>query len=89
VSEEQGWRKPSQHIFKAALERLKVKADETLFVGDSPLEDIEGAKQAGLRTVFVRSQFYSLKDLVTANVTADFTVKNLREVSEIFSQIVK
>jgi putative hydrolase of the HAD superfamily len=89
VSEENGWRKPSPHIFKDVLERLQAKADETLFIGDSPIEDIKGAKETGLKTVFVRSQFYSLKDLAACNISADFTAKNLREVSEILSQIIK
>jgi FMN phosphatase YigB (HAD superfamily) len=89
ISEENGWRKPSPHIFKDVLSRLQVKADEAVYIGDSPLEDIKGAKDAGLRAVFVRSQFYSLKDLTTCNQTADFTTKNLREVSEKFGQIVQ
>jgi putative hydrolase of the HAD superfamily len=89
VSEAYGWRKPSQSIFRDTLERLQVKANEALFIGDSPLEDIKGAKEAGLRTIFVESQFYSLKDLSTSNVTAEFTAKNLRKVSEILSQIIK
>ncbi|MCL2642973.1 MAG: HAD family hydrolase [Candidatus Bathyarchaeota archaeon] len=88
VSEEQGWRKPSLHIFRDILERMQVKAEETLFIGDSPLEDIKGAKEAGLRTVFVKSQFYSLEDLTTCNIAADFTVQNLQEISKIFSQII-
>jgi len=88
VSEENGWRKPSPQIFRHILERLQVKANETVFIGDSPLEDIKGAKEAGLRTIFVRSQFYSLKDLATCNITAEFTTKNLQEVSKIFSQII-
>jgi FMN phosphatase YigB (HAD superfamily) len=89
VSEVHGWRKPSQYIFRDILERLQVKAEEALFIGDSPLEDIKGAKEAGLRTIYVESQFYSLKDLTTSNVTAEFTTKNLRKVSEILSQIIK
>ncbi|MCL1978273.1 MAG: HAD family hydrolase [Candidatus Bathyarchaeota archaeon] len=89
VSEENGWRKPSPHIFRDVLERLQVSADEAVYIGDSPHEDIKGAKDAGLRTVFVRSQFYSLKDLTTCSLTAEFTAKNLNEVSEIFSQITK
>jgi len=88
VSEEHGWRKPAPQIFRDVLEQLQVKADETIFIGDSPLEDIKGAKKAGLRTVFVRSQFYSLKDLATYNITAEFTAKNLQEVSKIFNQII-
>jgi len=89
VSEENGWRKPSPHIFRDALDRLQVKADEAVYVGDSPLEDIKGAKEVGLRTVFVQSQFFSLKDLAACGETPNFSVKSLSEVYERFSQIIQ
>jgi putative hydrolase of the HAD superfamily len=90
ISDENGWRKPSIHIFKDILERLQVTADETVYVGDSPLEDIKGAKNAGIKTVFVCSQFHSLKNLVTSNnIHADFVAKNLNEVSEFLIETLK
>ncbi len=89
VSDENGWRKPSPHIFKDVLDRLQVKADEAVYIGDSPLEDIKGAKAAGLRTVFVRSQFYAQKDLAACSQTPEFTANNLREIYEKFTQIVR
>jgi putative hydrolase of the HAD superfamily len=89
TSEENGWRKPSPHIFNDILKRLHVTSDEVIYVGDSPLEDIKGAKIVGFKTIFVRSQFYSIKHLTKYNITADFTAKNLPEVSEIFNQILK
>ncbi len=61
VSEENGWRKPSSHIFQEALKKLQVTADEAVYIGDSPIEDIKGAKEAGLKTVFVPSQFNTPK----------------------------
>lgn len=45
--------KPSPAIFLQAAERLGVRADEVLHVGDSALEDVVGAKRAGLRACFV------------------------------------
>jgi FMN phosphatase YigB (HAD superfamily) len=89
TSDENGWRKPSLHIFSDILSRLHVAGDEVVYVGDSPLEDIKGAKAAGCTTVFVCSQFNSIEQLASCNVTADFTAKNLCEVSEIFSQLIK
>jgi HAD superfamily hydrolase (TIGR01662 family) len=89
VSEENGWRKPSPYIFRDILERLQVEPDEVIYIGDSPLEDIKGAKNAGFRTIFVRSQFYSLKDLKACDITAEFTANNLLEVSKILSQIIE
>jgi HAD superfamily hydrolase (TIGR01549 family) len=77
VSEEVGWRKPSNHIFKDALNRLQVQASEAIYVGDSPNEDIKGAKQAGLRTIFVPSQFNTLKDLKESKQEPDYVADDL------------
>ena len=81
VSEEVGWRKPSPEIFKAALTRLQVRAEEVVYVGDSPIEDVKGAKEAGLTTIFVPSQFNKLKDLVQSKQEPTFVSKNLAQVS--------
>ncbi len=89
VSDENGWRKPSPKIFKDALDRLQVTAEEAVYIGDSPLEDIKGASDVGIRTVFVRSQFYSFDDLAESSQNADFTAKNLLEVYEKFNQITQ
>jgi putative hydrolase of the HAD superfamily len=63
VSEEVGWRKPHIKIFQEALKRLGIVAEEAVYVGDSPEEDIMGAKAAGIKTIFVPSQFYSIEEL--------------------------
>jgi putative hydrolase of the HAD superfamily len=80
VSDEVGWRKPHVRIFEEALKRLQVKASETVYVGDSPMEDIKGAADVGMRTVFVPSQFYSLKDLQESQQKPDLIVKDLCEL---------
>lgn len=41
--------KPSPTIFRAALELLDVEPEEVAMVGDSPLDDVEGAKALGMR----------------------------------------
>jgi HAD superfamily hydrolase (TIGR01549 family) len=81
VSEEVGWRKPSTHIFQGALNLLQVQACEAVYIGDSPIEDIKGAKQSGLKTVFVPSQFYALKDLFESKQEPDFIAKDLTTIS--------
>lgn len=46
-----GATKPDPAIFALALRRLDVTAQEALFVGDDLLEDVEGARAAGLRAI--------------------------------------
>jgi putative hydrolase of the HAD superfamily len=88
VSDENGWRKPHKRIFLEALRKLQVTAAEAVFIGDSPLEDIKGAKEVGMKTVFVPSQFYSLKDLQNSRKKPDFVAEDLRQIYRNFSAII-
>jgi HAD superfamily hydrolase (TIGR01549 family) len=89
VSEENGWRKPNSCIFKDAINKLNVSADEAIYIGDSPLEDIKGAKEAGLKTVFVASQFNTLKDLYDSQQKPDYVAKDLTAISKSFLEITQ
>ena len=52
VSGEVGVSKPDPMIFRTALDRLGVTAEESVMVGDSWTADIEGARAAGIRAVW-------------------------------------
>ena len=84
VSHAVGWRKPHPKIFKEALTTLGIEAEETVFIGDSPKEDIEGAKNMGMKTIFVPSQFYNYPMLEAAS---DFTVRNLCELPAVIGKL--
>jgi HAD superfamily hydrolase (TIGR01549 family) len=88
VSEKVGWRKPSSHIFQEALTNLQIQADEAVFIGDSPIEDIKGAKQAGMKTVFVPSQFNTLQDLLESQQEPDYIALDLQMVLENLTKIL-
>ena len=88
ISDESGWRKPSSQIFQETLNKLQVQAFEAVYIGDSPTEDIKGAKQAGLKTVFVPSQFNTLQDLLNSQQKADFIAEELQSVSENLTEII-
>ncbi|MDH7477576.1 MAG: HAD family hydrolase [Candidatus Bathyarchaeota archaeon] len=88
VSEDVGWRKPHQKIFQEALQRLKVKAEEAVYVGDSPAEDIAGAKKAGMKTVFIPSQFYSHEDLKKNQQKPEIITKDICTLYRTFPKIL-
>ena len=48
-----GFVKPHPTIFQAALEQLGVAAADTVMVGDSLEEDVEGARALGMRAILV------------------------------------
>lgn len=87
VSQQIGWRKPSSNIFDFTLKCLEIQPNEAVYIGDSPNEDIKGAKQAGLKTVFMPSQFNSLKDLKESKQEPDYIANDLTLLSQILDKI--
>lgn len=53
VSCEAGAEKPHPRPFVEALAALNARADHSVFVGDNPTDDIQGARALGMRTVWV------------------------------------
>ena len=53
-SSELGWRKPSPHIFEAALATLHAEPATTVMVGDSGRADVGGAHGVGMRAIRLR-----------------------------------
>jgi putative hydrolase of the HAD superfamily len=55
VSEDAGIKKPDPRIFQIALERLQLKAAQVWMVGDHPVNDVLGARGAGLTGVWFKN----------------------------------
>ena len=53
ASRAHGWIKPHESIFRAALELLDVGAEETVMVGDSLEDDVEGATAIGIEAFLI------------------------------------
>lgn len=54
TSEEAGKEKPAPDMLKLCLRKLNMAPEEICFIGDSPVKDVESAREAGMRAV----QFY-------------------------------
>jgi putative hydrolase of the HAD superfamily len=54
TSAEVGVAKPDARVFRRALELAGVGARDALHVGDSPANDVEGARSAGIRALLVK-----------------------------------
>lgn len=70
--------KPSSMPFELAIKKLNIKPQDCLMVGDMPERDILGAKKIGLKTCFA---FYG--NPKAKNVSADFVIKDIKELIEI------
>lgn len=73
MSYEQGHAKPHPSIFIDTLKQLQTKANHCLHVGDDPIADIEGAKNVGMKTAFIKR-----KEIKT---DADIEIKRLIELA--------
>lgn len=52
ISEEVGLRKPDKRIFELALNKLDVRAEDTLFVGDDLEKDIAGCQNVNIKGIW-------------------------------------
>lgn len=54
VSEEVGIKKPDPRIYELALNKLHIQPEECLFIGDHPVNDVEGAVKAGIPAIWMK-----------------------------------
>jgi HAD superfamily hydrolase (TIGR01549 family) len=80
VSDEHGWRKPHPQIFTDTLSVLGVSPREALFVGDSPQDDIVGAKTVGMDMAWVNVSSASLPDGVPE---PDYIIRAIPELGKV------
>lgn len=57
ISEAVGYRKPQRQIFELACEEIGISPKQTVFVGDNPTADIDGANNCGMYTVYIPGHF--------------------------------
>ena len=60
ISGSEGVEKPNPVIFERAMERCGVSAGESMFVGDHPVADIQGAIAAGMIPVWMRMEHWEV-----------------------------
>lgn len=74
-SSDAGVWKPAPAIFHSTAEALGASPQETVYIGDSPEEDILGAQAAGMRAIWVETAEFPL-----GTVRPDGQIAHLREL---------
>ena len=75
-SSDVGVRKPDSKIFKVALEKLKVKPDGAIFIGDRLYDDIKGAKSVGMTAILKEKRTYKGEE----EIIPDLVIKNISDL---------
>lgn len=81
ISETVGYAKPSEKAFAVLEEKLRLKKDKTVYVGDSFANDIVGAKQAGWQAVWMN---HRRRKKPEGKIEADKTVNSATELYNFF-----
>ncbi len=81
VSGDVGAGKPDPRIFDSALSLAEARAEERVMVGDSVQRDVAGARQAGLRAVWLNRAGVASPPVAEPNATITF----LRELPALLS----
>lgn len=74
-SDECGVRKPAPEIFHLTLRQVGVAPEEAVHVGDDPVLDVQGARDAGMRVIQVTSE-----PRATLSRKPDATIRRLGEL---------
>lgn len=77
LSSDVGVRKPSERIYREALERLGTAAAATVFVGDRLAEDVRAPKALGMPKAFLTHEFRQEPD---PNCEADAVLRRLSDL---------
>lgn len=75
-----GCLKPSPDIFLAVLRKLKVRPQDCVFVGDSRKRDMRGAKELGMRHIWVANR--KARNLPTC-CPGDIVIRSVMELGDI------
>ena len=84
LAEDIGASKPLPDMFHAALNQAGVAAENIIHVGDNPEHDIQGARDVGMRTVWMNSQ----KVTWPGGDRADREIDNLLALPEAIASII-
>jgi putative hydrolase of the HAD superfamily len=77
VSGEEDVKKPDAAIFKRTAARLGVAPENCIFVGDHPINDIEGALAAGMNAIYLNTRHLPCEADVPEAVNLDDVLKLL------------
>lgn len=81
LSYQVGARKPDRQIYLEALKCLELEAHESIFVADE-VSDLEGARDAGMKTVLVRQGPDTLKEAKDTKFRSDFECDHIADVTD-------
>ncbi len=76
-------KKPHLLPYRLALQKLGIKPEEVLFIGDAPHRDIKGAKAIGMKTCLAEYGLQEEYKVHREKHRADYVAKNVRDILKV------
>ena len=81
ISSEHGCKKPDVQFFNRLLETYRIDPGSAVMIGNDGICDIDGAKKAGLSTLYVRSEISPKEDFPDADhVLTEMDMEKITEI---------
>lgn len=81
LSSDYGFKKPDPRFFRKLLEDQAIDAQSAIMIGNDGTCDIEGAKNAGLRTLYIRSNISPEEALPEADyILTEMSIPRVQEI---------
>ena len=81
ISGEEKYAKPNPKAFSLICNRLGIRPDKCVFIGNSPKYDIDGARRTEMKTVLIQ------KEIANLQVKPDYVVRSVLELAPILKKL--
>jgi len=88
-SNETGYLKPSNVMFETALKKMDTKSTNALHIGDLLPTDIKGAKDYGMKAIWISYDEIPSDDYSEIQITPDYTISKIEEMIPIVEKLNK
>lgn len=86
LSSEAGWKKPSAKFFNAAFEKFGLLPEECVYIGNDLHDDIAGARSAGMRSVYIKTE---QSGSYAEDIPTDMAVKDHKELASLLYKLTE
>ncbi len=89
LSSRLGFKKPDARIFLKAMNALRVRPEESVYIGDNPSKDLVGAKNAGMKCVMFRSPLSHFDGIKYDGLKPDACIQSYAEIGPVLDDIFR
>ena len=83
LSSHHRYKKPDVRLFQTAMKKLRVKPEESLYIGDNLRKDLVGAKKAGMRFIYFGQGIQAYNGFKPDGVFSDYSELE-KVIAEVF-----